>query len=491
MPTGSNPSRRSGIEKTAEDHQVKSEHLRIAAHRKSTKHGFKMAIRRWRLSASGRSTYVEYEVVCAAHTGDSINRWTLWKRYSQFRRLHRELEKSFGWQFVQSGAVFPPKTFFNDVSPAFNETRMKELNIYFKKIFKIPNIAAFDKHHSSDALRGFVEYATHINSRASTATSPRRPRSQVSSSTRYGGMRATRRSVRRPGTRGETLRHGDDGRSTAVTQSSASVPAAYDDDGAANTTSSASNAHVAASVRDDPRFAPFVKMLNMHLPMGAIRHKMTSSGFSDPEIEAFVSDSPTAASDSASLSRMPPTTSTSVRRDPKFAPFVKMLNMHLPMGAIRHKMGASGFSDVEIEAFATDSSISAASSSSISLAANTESNSSGIRKKPRAPPKRPSPAPRRNAPPAAQPGNLLAAIRGANKKKLLKKTRKKKKPAKPRGPPKGSMAAMLQQRLAARNKRLRKRESSHEVRRAANASAMRRGAGRTTSFAEDSDDDWE
>ena len=107
----------------AVDHQIRSEKLDVATHRRSVKQKFKMAIRRWRLTKDRGSTYVEYEVVCALKTGDSIKRWTVWKRYSQFRRLHREIQKSFGWQFDQCQAEFPAKTFFNDVSPAFNETR--------------------------------------------------------------------------------------------------------------------------------------------------------------------------------------------------------------------------------------------------------------------------------------------------------------------------------------------------------------------------------
>ena len=41
-----------------------------------------------------------------------------------------------------------------------------------------------------------------------------------------------------------------------------------------------------------------------------------------------------------------------------------MLQMHLPMGAIRHKMSASGFTDAEIEAFASNTSVSSSSTNS-------------------------------------------------------------------------------------------------------------------------------
>ena len=63
------------------DHQIRSEKLDVATHRRSVKQKFKMAIRRWRLTKDRGSTYVEYEVVCALKTGDSIKRWTVWKRY--------------------------------------------------------------------------------------------------------------------------------------------------------------------------------------------------------------------------------------------------------------------------------------------------------------------------------------------------------------------------------------------------------------------------
>ena len=65
----------------AVDHQIRSEKLDVATHRRSVKQKFKMAIRRWRLTKERGSTFVEYEVVCALKTGDSIKRWTVWKRY--------------------------------------------------------------------------------------------------------------------------------------------------------------------------------------------------------------------------------------------------------------------------------------------------------------------------------------------------------------------------------------------------------------------------
>lgn len=42
------------------------------------------------------------------------------------------------------------------------------------------------------------------------------------------------------------------------------------------------------SVRDDPKMAPYAKMLRMHMPEVALRHKMRAEGISEAKIDAFL-----------------------------------------------------------------------------------------------------------------------------------------------------------------------------------------------------------
>lgn len=427
------------------------------------------------------------------------NKHTL-DRYSQFRRLHREIQKSFGWQFDQCQAEFPAKTFFNDVSPAFNETRKEALNDYFKRVrvvFEalfhpslthtnartqvrtIPKIMEFDKHHSCVALRDFVEYANHCDKKVET--SPRRS-STVSSNNNSGSSRGLRSSRNRYSSR-RGMRSSVGSRPQSSSPQAERPTRQVSEDSVEEPPSSSSSS-------DDPRFAPYKKMLNMHLPEGAVRHKMSASGFTDQEIDSFLGGGDTSSSNGVSSS----SSSSSVRDDPRFAKFTKMLQMHLPMGAIRHKMSASGFTDAEIEAFASNTSVSSSSTNSRPAPPRPAPKKRPTPAKRPAPTKRRAPAPRGGGSskgPAAAPGNLLASIQGFNKKKLKKKGPPKKKKPGARKPAKNSMAAVLQAKLKARSMRLRKRESSHEVKRAALASRKRVESARRSSFASSSsNDDW-
>jgi len=467
------------------DHQIRSEKLDVAAHRRSAKQKFKMAIRRWRLTNEHGSTYVEYEVVCALKTGDSIKRWTVWKRYSQFRRLHREIQKSFGWQFKQCKAEFPAKTFFNDISPAFNESRMEALNAYFKRVRTIPKIMEFDKHHSCAALRDFLEYEIHYDKKVSTSPTKRLSSMNSSGSGSRRSMSRNRYSSRRGMRSSVGSRHSSSSSGVAQQQQQQQQ---HDNEEVLKSTPSPPPT---SSSSDDPRFSPFKKMLQMHLPEGAVRHKMVASGFTDQEIDSFLGSGGSSSS-STSNTGGGSSNGGSVREDPRFAKFTKMLQMHLPMGAIRHKMAASGFDESEIEAFASNTSVSSSSSSSMPKRPKpTPKPTPKPRPSPPRTARRPAPVKRKAGKKAAAPGDLLASIQGFNKKKLKKKGPPKKKKPVVSGPKKGSMAAILQAKLKARSMRLRKRESSHEVKRAAIASRNRKESERRSSFASSSsNDDW-
>ena len=328
-----------------------------------------------------------------------------------------------------------------------------------------------------------MEYANHCDKKVET--SPRRS-STVSSNNNSGSSRGLRSSRNRYSSRRGM-------RSSVGSRPQSSSPQAERPTRQVSEESVEEPPSSSSSSSDDPRFAPYKKMLNMHLPEGAVRHKMSASGFTDQEIDSFLGGGgggDTSSSNGVSSS----SSSSSVRDDPRFAKFTKMLQMHLPMGAIRHKMSASGFTDAEIEAFASNTSVSSSSTNSRPAPPRPAPKKRPTPAKRPAPTKRRAPAPRGGGSskrPAAAPGDLLASIQGFNKKKLKKKGPPKRKKPGARKPAKNSMAAVLQAKLKARSMRLRKRESSHEVKRAALASRNRKESLRRSSFASrSSNDDW-
>lgn len=99
----------------------------------------------------------------------------------------------------------------------------------------------------------------------------------------------------------------------------------------------------------DPRFEKFVKMKKM-LPEGAVRQKMSLEGFTEAEIDGFIANGPpmiTPAGGGGGGAAAEPTP------DPRFEKFVKMKKM-LPEGAVRQKMSLEGFTEAEIDGFIKD-----------------------------------------------------------------------------------------------------------------------------------------
>jgi hypothetical protein len=95
----------------------------------------------------------------------------------------------------------------------------------------------------------------------------------------------------------------------------------------------------------DERFGKYIKMKEM-LPEGAVRQKMKMDGFTEAEIDGFLSGKipatpkPTAAA----------TTAATLVPDPRFDKYEKMKKM-LPEGAVRQKMQLDGFTAQEMDDF--------------------------------------------------------------------------------------------------------------------------------------------
>ena len=96
-----------------------------------------------------------------------------------------------------------------------------------------------------------------------------------------------------------------------------------------NKTSSSSTTAAAEEVAEkkqpavmDEKFKKYKKMLQMHIPSGAVEQKMRNDGLSEADVDRFFGR----ASENAG-----PTASPS---DPRFAKYFKMRKMHIPDGAI-------------------------------------------------------------------------------------------------------------------------------------------------------------
>jgi hypothetical protein len=88
-------------------------------------------------------------------------------------------------------------------------------------------------------------------------------------------------------------------------------------------------------LKDDPKFSKYFKMLSMHLPKAAVAMKMTVEGV-DPSVLDLDSNSPSPNQPSSS------STSLTLKDDPKFSKYFKMLSMHLPKAAVAMKMTVEG-----------------------------------------------------------------------------------------------------------------------------------------------------
>ena len=92
----------------------------------------------------------------------------------------------------------------------------------------------------------------------------------------------------------------------------------------------------------------------------AIRKESTVSGPPTPSADDLAAMADFSDDDSPpvpSPARVASSSSTSFREDSRCAPYLRMLQMHMPEMALRHKMKGGGFTDSEIEAFLNDTSL--------------------------------------------------------------------------------------------------------------------------------------
>ena len=96
--------------------------------------------------------------------GHSVREWSVWKRYSDFALVDAELRKQLGW--LMKSIKFPPKKTFGNLQPEFMEKRRLMLDEYISMVVSMKNVADFENHRSSNALRALIEFDKFKNADA-------------------------------------------------------------------------------------------------------------------------------------------------------------------------------------------------------------------------------------------------------------------------------------------------------------------------------------
>ncbi len=126
-------------------------------------------IKRTRMTDMSGKKVAEYEIACQLRLASEkvqkeiVYQWSVWKRYSAFERLHRELKRSLGWRL--DGIDFPsPHTFVsNKLTPEFITQRRDDLKEYWRRVTEIEKVTDFQKHHCSVELKDYLEVDSNIN----------------------------------------------------------------------------------------------------------------------------------------------------------------------------------------------------------------------------------------------------------------------------------------------------------------------------------------
>lgn len=245
---------------------------------------------------------------------EKIYKWSTWKRYNEFLKLHDDMQVVYGWQ-IENIAFPPGHTFVLDkFSDDFINRRKEELNAYWALITGIPQVTDFTKHHCSETLTAFLEVDSIMAAGEASATensfgedvgedSPKKTTIARRNST---GV-TNNRSIQRRRSTGPT-------QNQSFFEESSSQPAELSPSknsstgGVGSAAAPASSAPASASAPVvDARFAPYTMMRKL-LPEMALRHKMIADGFSDREIDDyFAATNPDGPQASASQQSAPRT----------------------------------------------------------------------------------------------------------------------------------------------------------------------------------------
>ena len=109
-------------------------------------------------------------------------------------------------------------------------------------------------------------------------------------------------------------------------------PTIADDNNIPSTTKPTSESSDKIALKDDPKFTKYFKMLKMGLPMDAVKNAMERDGM-DPSVMDGDHSAPAAR---------PSKGGVPLKDDPEYAKYFKMLKMGLAMGAVKNAMERDG-----------------------------------------------------------------------------------------------------------------------------------------------------
>ena len=319
---------------------------------------FTSFISRYRIKGEGQDKVVEYEIACQLRTiserlhTQQVYKWTIWKRYSDFVTVHKELTKFLGWQMEKIRVPPSHSMTWDKFNEAFIQKRKLELNDYWKTIMDLPRASDFTRTTNSSELRKFLDVDDVIRSQDSAneggaafaglidnGTS----RGSVTTDTRNNVSSGKRASVRRGSVnmKGQSLRRASlrvsatTGGSVNSSSSGSARPTpnvTLDSEISSPTSIGAPpppppppmsssqvpppSSAIASPQSSDPKFARYNMMRKTGLPVGAIHQKMMMDGISDNEINMFLYE----GTNDMSISSPPPPATTMTSPPPPGPP---------------------------------------------------------------------------------------------------------------------------------------------------------------------------
>lgn len=167
-----------------------------------SKNSFLSTVKRTRLIEIDGKKVAEYEIACQMRLASEkvhkeiIYQWSVWKRFSLFEQLHRELRRSLGWRMDGIDLPSPHHLTLNKLSPEFIATRRDDLKEYWNRLVSIEKVTDFQKHHCSVELKAFLEVDLNMRDKEVAAAADmldEKDSVSVSGESRAGGKRNSAR----------------------------------------------------------------------------------------------------------------------------------------------------------------------------------------------------------------------------------------------------------------------------------------------------------
>ena len=107
------------------------------------------------------------------------------------------------------------------------------------------------------------------------------------------------------------------------------------------------------TLKQDPKYSKYFKMLSVGVPPGSVYNKMASDGMSEGDINIFklANGDPSAKAAAADKPQLLVVDKEALKQDPKFSKYFKMLSVGVPAGSIYGKMAADGLSEADVNTF--------------------------------------------------------------------------------------------------------------------------------------------